>query len=62
MLILEVTNVSTNDDNIADYSYVVRVKSETILCGRILGHQRELGWKVLVQRVLDDAQPIGTAS
>ena len=57
MLTLEITNALMHEDNCADYSYVVKVNSELISIGRILGHRREDGWKALVQQVLDDAEP-----
>jgi hypothetical protein len=55
VLILEIANELTHTDNSANYSYVVKVNSQTISYGKVFGHQREHGWKALVLKVLVDA-------
>lgn len=50
---------------ISDYAYEVLVgdgspqKSRTIVAGIVVGHRRDDGWKVLIQRVLDESADDG---
>jgi len=56
--------VARNTSNLADVSdYAVQVlvgdgtpeRSKTIHAGTVKGHERALGWKALIQRILDEA-------
>ena len=59
-LIVVATNISALADD-SDYKYQVLigdgtlVGSKTITYGKITGHKRDDGWKVLIQRILDEA-------
>jgi hypothetical protein len=56
MLTLEITNLLTEQN---EYSYIVKVNSKTISCGKVSGHSRDDGWKALVRKVVDEAKTIG---
>ena len=61
-LILVITN-TTQLAAVSDYNYRVLVgdgtveRSTTIAAGKITGHPRKEGWKVLVQRLLTESPP-----
>jgi len=59
MLILLIHNDSTGPDHDANYDYEVRVNTETIARGRIVGHNRADGWQNLVAMLVEQSKTKG---
>jgi len=54
VLTVQIHNLSGDDmEHIADYEYKVLVNSHVIADGLMCGHQRNLGWIALLQRLMD---------
>ena len=53
MLIIYITNDKTVKKPLGNYVYQVKVNTRTVARGEIKGHNRNDGWKILVQKLLN---------
>jgi hypothetical protein len=51
MVSIEVTNDETGDDEIAHYSYLVRIAGKVVREGRVENHVRSSGWEGLLMLI-----------
>ena len=58
MLALLVHNDGTGDTDIANYDVRVLVNQNTLAQGRVEGHKRANGWRVLLRAALEQAKDL----
>jgi hypothetical protein len=56
MLKIEITNDQTGSDNIANYDYKVFINGIMIDSGKVLDHNRSLGWRSLLVQAAHDSK------
>lgn len=56
MLVIKIINETANDNNIADYQYTVMVNDTIIDFGKIYNHNRNNGWRKLVEMIIEDSR------
>ena len=57
MLIIRIHNDGTGTNESANYTYEVRVNHTVLVRGKIKRHNRNHGWRVLLQCLLDATKP-----
>jgi hypothetical protein len=63
MLIVYIHNDGTGTNNSANYTYQVCVNDVVIETGEVKGHDRDKGWRKLVEEVSkQDTKPLGEGS
>jgi hypothetical protein len=56
MLTIQIRNDGTGTNESANYDYTVYVNSTLVASGRIESHNREDGWRKLLQRLVQEEE------